>query len=199
MPGRPRWRELGRNHRLRDYCGHPCHARSSTANTYSMEPHELALRGIATNYGWTWYRMRRLIDSHLACQGASMAQLRLLALLAEQPRRSTDIASFFDQAPRTVTQAIDALEQNGLVSRSPAADDRRSKLVQITDAGRVTLGLAMPLYDDIVGQTFGSLTADELEGLNAAVKHLNRLVDHLESKSSVTATRAPAAKARAHG
>ncbi|MCP8893162.1 MarR family winged helix-turn-helix transcriptional regulator [Sphingomonas faeni] len=143
--------------------------------------------------------MRRLIDSHLACQGASMAQLRLLALLAEQPRRSTDIASFFDQAPRTVTQAIDALEQNGLVSRSPAADDRRSKLVQITDAGRVTLGLAMPLYDDIVGQTFGSLTADELEGLNAAVKHLNRLVDHLESKSSVTATRAPAAKARAHG
>jgi len=50
-----------------------------------------------------------------------------------------------------------------------------------------------------VGQTFGSLTADELEGLNAAVKHLNRLVDHLESKSSVTATRAPAAKARAHG
>lgn len=64
-----------------------------------------------------------------------MAQLRLLALLAEQPRRSTDIASFFDQAPRTVTQAIDALEQNGLVSRSPAADDRRSKLVQITDAG----------------------------------------------------------------
>ena len=63
----------------------------------------------------------------------------------------------------------------------------------------ITLGLAMPLYDDIVGQTFGSLTADELEGLNAAVKHLNRLVDHLESKPSVTATRAPAAKARAHG
>ena len=80
-----------------------------------------------------------------------MAQLKLLAYLAEQPRRSTDIASFFDQAPRTVTQAIDALEQNGLVSRSPAPDDRRSKLVQITDAGRATLGLAMPLYDDIVG------------------------------------------------
>ena len=60
MPGRPRWCELGRNHRLRDYWGHPCHARSSTANTYSMEPHELALRGIAMNYGWTWYRMRRL-------------------------------------------------------------------------------------------------------------------------------------------
>ena len=61
--------------------------------------------------------MRRLIDAHLAAQGASMARLKLLAFIAEQPRRSTDIASFFDQAPRTVTQAIDSLEQNGLVSR----------------------------------------------------------------------------------
>lgn len=153
-----------------------------------MEPHQSGIRGIATTFGWTWYRMRRLIDAYLACQGASMAQLKLLAYLAEQPRRSTDIASFFDQAPRTVTQAIDALEQNGLVFRSPAPDDRRSKLVQIADAGRATLGLAMPLYDDIVGQTFGSLTADELEGLDAAIKHLNRLVDQLETKASVPET-----------
>ena len=95
--------------------------------------------------------------------------------------------------------AIAALPKADLKSIFTTDADRLSKLVQITDAGRVTLGLAMPLYDDIVGQTFGSLTADELEGLNAAVKHLNRLVDHLESKSSVSATRVPAAKARAHG
>jgi hypothetical protein len=56
----------------------------------------------------------------------------------------------------------------------------------------------MPLYDDIVGQTFGSLTADELEGLDAAIKHLNRLVDHLETKASVPETQVPAPKSRAH-
>ena len=79
-----------------------------------MEPQEVHLRALATAFGWTWYRMRRLIDAHLASQGASMARLKLLVYLAEQPSRSTDIASFFDQAPRTVTQAIDWLEQNGL-------------------------------------------------------------------------------------
>lgn len=139
--------------------------------------------------------MRRLIDAHLAGQGASMAQLKLLAFLAEKPRRSTDIAGFFDQAPRTVTQAIDALEQNGLVSRSPVADDRRSKLVQITDVGRATLVQAMPLYDAIVARTFGSLTAEQLEGLDGAIGHLNRLFDGLE-KTIDRETETPPASAR---
>lgn len=145
-----------------------------------MEPHKDVLRTAATSFGWTWYRMRRLIDAHLAARGASMARLKLLAFLAEKPRRSTDIVSFFDQAPRTVTQAIDALEQSGMVVRLPVPGDRRAKLVQITESGMAMLEESMPLYDAIVAQTFGSLTAEELEGLAAAIAHLNRIVDGLE-------------------
>lgn len=146
-----------------------------------MEPQDL--RRSATAFGWTWYRMRRLIDSHLSSHGASMARLKLLAFLAEQPRRSTDVASFFDQAPRTVTQAIDSLEQNGLVARSPVPGDRRAKLVQITSAGKAMLEQGLPLYDGIVAQTFGSLTAEELAGLDAAIQHLDRIVDQLEEEA----------------
>lgn len=127
--------------------------------------------------------MRRLIDTHLAAHGASMARLKLLAFLAEQPRRSTDIASFFDHAPRTVTQAIDWLEQHGLVSRSPVPGDRRAKLVQITDTGRAMLDEGLPLYDGIAARTFGSLTEEELAGLNAAILHLERIVDQLEEEA----------------
>jgi DNA-binding MarR family transcriptional regulator len=145
-----------------------------------MEPHKDVLRTAATSFGWTWYRMRRLIDAHLAARGASMARLKLLAFLAEKPRRSTDIVSFFDQAPRTVTQAIDALEQSGMVVRLPVPGDRRAKLVQITESGMAMLEESMPLYDAIVAQTFGSLTAEELAGLDAAIAHLNRIVDGLE-------------------
>ncbi|MES2086197.1 MAG: MarR family transcriptional regulator [Pseudomonadota bacterium] len=150
-----------------------------------MEPHKEELRGIATAFGWTWYRMRRLIDAHLKTHGASMARLKVLAFLAEQPRRSTDIASFFDLAPRTVTQSIDALEQNGLVLRSPVVSDRRAKLVQITESGRAMLAHGMPLYDAIVGRTFGSLTADELAGLDAAIVHLHQIVDQLEKEVGI--------------
>jgi DNA-binding MarR family transcriptional regulator len=148
-----------------------------------MEPHKERLRKIATSFGWTWYRMRRLIDAHLSAHGASMARLKLLAFLAEQPRRSIDIASFFDHAPRTVTQAIDWLEQNGLVLRAPVPGDRRAKLVQITEAGRAMLERGLPLYDGIVASTFGSLTEEELAGLDAAILHLDGIVDQLEDEA----------------
>ena len=150
---------------------------------YYMEPHEVRLRTVATTFGWTWYRMRRLIDAHLSSHGASVARLKLLAYLAEKPRRSTDIASFFDHAPRTVTQAIDALEQAGMVERLPVPGDRRAKLVQITGSGSAMLEQGMPLYDRIVAQTFGSLTAEELAGLDAAITHLNQIVDGLEEQA----------------
>lgn len=148
-----------------------------------MQPQDDRLREIATAFGWTWYRLRRLIDAHLSANGASMARLKLLAFIAEQPRRSTDIASFFDHAPRTVTQAIDWLEQNGLVSRSPVPGDRRAKLVQITEAGSSMLEQGLPLYDGIVARTFGSLTDEELAGFDAAIAHLDRIVDQLEEEA----------------
>jgi len=164
-----------------------------------MEPHKQRLRETATSFGWTWYRMRRLIDAHLSAHGASMARLKLLAFLAEHPRRSTDIASFFDQAPRTVTQAIDSLEQNGLVSRLPIDGDRRAKLVEITDSGRAMLEQGLPLYDGIVGLTFGSLTAEELAGLDAAIVHLDQIAKQLEKEGSFRQGRAAAPKKEKFG
>lgn len=127
--------------------------------------------------------------THLSAHGGSMARLKLLAYLAEEPRRSTDIAGFFDQAPRTVTQAIDWLEQNGLASRSPVEGDRRAKMVQITDAGRKMLEQGLPLYDEIVGQTFGSLSTGELEALVNAISHLDHILSGLEQRAGVHRTR----------
>jgi len=148
-----------------------------------MEPHNEHLREVAAAFGWTWYRMRRLIDAHLSAHGASFARLRLLAFLAEQPARSTDIAAFFDHAPRSVTEAIDWLEKNGLATRSPIPGDRRAKLVEITDAGRALLDQGMPLFDGIIEKTFGSLTGAELAGIDAAISHLNGAVAQLEKEA----------------
>jgi DNA-binding MarR family transcriptional regulator len=164
-----------------------------------MVPHKQQLRRIATCFGWTWYRMRRLIDAHLSAHGASMARLKLLAFLAEHPRRSTDIASFFDHAPRTVTEAIDWLEQNGLVARSPVPGDRRAKLVKVTQAGQTMLEQAQPLYDEIVQRTFGSLTPEELLGLDAAIAHLDRIAAEAEEEAGLRKGRAAVRRAGQRG
>lgn len=160
-----------------------------------MEPHKLSLRTTATAFGWAWYRMRRLIDTHLAGHGASLARLKMLVYLAEHPSISAEIASFFDQAPRTVTQAIDSLEKGGLVTRSPVAEDRRVKLVEITDAGRAMVEQGVPLYDAIVARTFGSLTAGELEALEGAINHLGQVLDQLETDAGFRTGRVPTLRA----
>lgn len=113
-----------------------------------------------------------------------MARLKLLAFVAERPRRSTDIASFFDQAPRTVTGAVDWLEKNDLVVRVPVPGDRRAKLVQITERGRGMLEDAQPLYEAIVERTFGALPAGELDGLAAALARLQGIVEALEQREA---------------
>lgn len=135
---------------------------------------------VAKRFAWTWYRLQRLIDRRLADGGSSLSRIRLLAFLNEGPSRSTDIASFFGHAPRTVTQAIDWLETNGYVRRSAVPNDRRVKLIEITESGRVMLTKTEPLYEAITARTFGELDSEELVSLSGVLSHLASSIERLE-------------------
>jgi len=75
-------------------------------------------------------RMHRLFNDRMRAQGASLAQLKLLLLIERcGEMRSTDIAEALGQAPRTVTEAVDAAERDGLVVRNPDPSDRRAKRI----------------------------------------------------------------------
>lgn len=100
-------------------------------------------------------RMHRLMNRRMADQGASLARTKLLLFLERRgPARAADIAEFFDNAPRTVTEAIDGLERDGLVARAPDAHDRRVKQVSITEQGRRVIGETEPLRQELIGSVF---------------------------------------------
>jgi len=63
-------------------------------------------------------------------------------------------------------------------------------MVQITDAGRKMLEQGLPLYDEVVRQTFGSLSTGELEALEKAISRLDHIVNGLEQKAGIRRTRA---------
>jgi hypothetical protein len=58
---------------------------------------------------------------------------------------------------------------------------------------------ALPLYDGIVAKTFGSLTAEELEALDRAILHLDKVVDQLETQAGFRQGRVPTLKAHNDG
>src|SRR6266851_5611757 len=60
----------------------------------------------------------------------------LEALLHKGPLTITEIQSKVLLASGSMTAAVDRLEKKGLVVRKPAPIDRRSKLLELTPAGR---------------------------------------------------------------
>ncbi|WP_126173559.1 MarR family winged helix-turn-helix transcriptional regulator [Altericroceibacterium xinjiangense] len=125
-------------------------------------------------YAELYLRFVRVMDRRMAAEGASLARTRLLLFLQRKgPMRATAIAEFFDQSPRTVTEAIDTLERDGLVRRKPDPSDRRAKLVSVTPAGLEAVRKTEPLRSQMVERTFGVLNAEEKAWLAEILERLS--------------------------
>lgn len=124
------------------------------------------LEHVVSAYAELYLQLTRTLDRRMAEQGASLARTKLLLCLKKRgPMRATDIAEFFSQSPRTVTEAIDGLERDGLLERTPDPSDRRAKLIHVTEKGLAAAQKTEPLRREMVEQTFGVLDADEQEKL----------------------------------
>ncbi|MFJ4623706.1 MarR family winged helix-turn-helix transcriptional regulator [Streptomyces sp. NPDC088812] len=89
-------------------------------------------------------RVHRIQKRHLehSDMGVTPAQSRLLRTLAHfgEPPRMTDLAERLEVVPRAVTTLVDGLEASGKVRRVPDPTNRRVIRIELTDAGRETLG-----------------------------------------------------------
>lgn len=96
---------------------------------------------------------------------------RVLFQLRSGPLTLTELATAggFDAPYATVV--VDKLESHGLVERTPHPDDRRRKLVRLTDAGRAALATADAIRREPPAQLL-TLTAAELDGLAATLQRL---------------------------
>ena len=68
--------------------------------------------------------------------GVSFTRVRALRRLIEGPMRMSELAALLGWDKPYTTIVIDDLEQRGLVTRNVAPDDRRAKVVELTEQGR---------------------------------------------------------------
>jgi Transcriptional regulators len=81
--------------------------------------------------------------------GLSIPAWRVVATLGQYDERTArDIAAHGVMHKSTVSRAVSALEQRGLISRRPNEDDRREEWLALTEAGR-------RIYDSIVPEALG--------------------------------------------
>jgi len=121
-----------------------------------------------------YQRSHRLIDRVMKAKGASYARARTLNQIALAGTiRSTDLAALSGFAPRTVTEAIDGLERDGLAMRTPDPTDRRVKQISLTLAGVAAVEAAEQSRVKYVQDVFGVLTATECDEIVRIVGKLN--------------------------
>ena len=120
--------------------------------------------------------LHRRLDQAMTEQGASLARTRLLLFVAngDGSARAVDIADMFGQAPRTVTQALDALERDGLIARVTDSVDRRVKRLKITGAGRKAIEATEPLRRALIQDVFGVLDDEERTAMREILGKLAR-------------------------
>lgn len=131
-----------------------------------------------------YIRAQRTLDKRLTEQGATIARIKIMGFIQCGGRvRSTDLAAAFGFAPRTITEAVDGLEREGLVERVVDESDRRVKFISLTALGQQVLKLSEPVRKRFVGQLFDVLSAEELANLTQLLERLNENLRNLEDEA----------------
>ena len=145
-----------------------------------MKSRPATLRSEVTNELATASRkMRTGFDALVRTRGLTLARARALMLLARHPGISqTELAGLLESETPTVVRLLDGLEKQGLISRTPAADDRRVKRIDLTEAAEDQVDEIEDLAEVMRGtMARGIPEADLTVTLNV----LRRMIANLES------------------
>jgi MarR family transcriptional regulator for hemolysin len=130
--------------------------------------------------------LRRRFDQEMRHLKMTSAQLQILGRIAQNEGiNQAQLAGMLDMEPITVSRHVDRMEVAGLVERSPDPQDRRARLLNLTETSKALL----PGMRQIAQQIF----AEAQEGLSEAeravlLKGLEQLVTNLSRRPAEATT-----------
>ena len=126
--------------------------------------------------------LQHQVEQQLRAEGGiSYVQFQLLARLAAARGQltMTDLANGVVYSRSGLTYQAGLLEQAGLITRGPSADDERATLVTITDDGRALLGQVMPGHIQVTRLLLDPLSDQDVNQLRDI---MTRVRDHMRAQ-----------------
>jgi DNA-binding MarR family transcriptional regulator len=118
----------------------------------------------------------QLYDEMLQPSGLLGTQFRLLGAVASRsPIALAPLAEELTLDPTTLARNLKPLERDGMVEIS-IGEDRRTRMVKITEKGQEALGKALPLWEEAQAWVISQLGEDRLRGMLADWNELVSLV-----------------------
>ena len=116
--------------------------------------------------------------------GLGESDFRVLeALLHKGPLPVNTIGPIVDLTPGSISVAVDRLVEKGLVSRVESSEDRRVRIVALTPRGKELIVPAFRKHSGQMRTVFSELSAEELRGLEAALKKIGKRAAALMDQS----------------
>ncbi len=134
----------------------------------------------------TLARLARMLER--ACTDVTLAQYRLLAMIAGGAERASLIAGQLALTKPTVSATIDTLVERGLVTRATVDDDRRALRLQVTTEGLAALLAAEAAMrerlDDVLARV------DDPDAVRASLAQLHAALDERRAQRRAARERA---------
>ena len=116
-----------------------------------------------------------------ALYGLSIPQWRLIAVTAEKSgvtQQAIGLQTRMDKV--TVSRAAIALVDRGLLRRSANVDDRRSHLLELTDAGRDLYAVVAPKALELERRIFSHFNSAEVATFTAMLRRIESIALSLD-------------------
>ena len=118
-------------------------------------------------------QMAGSIERAAANYGLTVPRLELLFVLGlEGQSKQVELAGYLDCSPRQVTALVDGLVASGHVVRTMSPDDRRVRLVNLTDKSRRIVDEVVSARVSLAEWLFDGLDDDELQIFGAVSEQL---------------------------
>jgi MarR family 2-MHQ and catechol resistance regulon transcriptional repressor len=98
----------------------------------------------------------------------------LEVLLHKGPLPVNMIGPMVDLTPGSISTAVDRLFAKGLVSRVESTQDRRVRIVALTQSGKDLIASAFRKHSGQMKRVFSELSPEEIRGLEVALKKVGK-------------------------
>ena len=116
--------------------------------------------------------------------GLGDSDFRVLeVLLHKGPMPVNRIGPIVDLTPGSISIAVDRMVAKGLVSRVEGTEDRRVRIVALTSRGKDLIVPAFRKHSGQMRKVFSELSAEELRGLEVALKKVGKRAAALMEES----------------
>ncbi|MBI1249989.1 MAG: MarR family transcriptional regulator [Alphaproteobacteria bacterium] len=110
-------------------------------------------------------RFWRAAEEPLEARGLGAAHYRALAAIRRaEPLAVSDLIARLEVRKQSLSRVLDDLERAGLIERRPAAQDRRQRLLKLTEPGRIAERAASHALRERLGDVFRAAGGDAVAG-----------------------------------